>query len=162
MRRICLAMLALVGIAMLCAAPALAGTCTIRGTVTDADGNPVQGAQVTLFDANRAEVTTTETDVRGGFAFVNVRVDTDMCTVRVFYNDLRQTYTNAAYFTELYPATGDQFIDKKDTRLGGYHKAVSSTSSFPTSLNPTGLTAPVTALAFMVLAAASLAMQKRL
>jgi hypothetical protein len=144
MRKIFLVILAL---ALLCAAPALAGTCTIRGTVTDADGAPVQGAQVTLFDANRAEVTTTETDAGGGFAFVNARVDTDVCTVRVFYNDRRQTYTNAAYFTEWYPATGDRAIDKKDTRLAMYHR--SGSPAAPSRQTP-GLSAIATASAFVL------------
>jgi hypothetical protein len=142
MRRILLIILAL---ALLCAAPALAGTCTIRGTVTDADGAPVPGAQVTLFDANRAEVTTVVTDAGGSFAFANVRVDTDVCTVRVFYNDRRQTYNNAAYFTESYPATGDQSIPKKDTRLGTLHL---STSPAASSRQTPGLSATAVASAF--------------
>ncbi len=145
MRRIFLIILALAGVALLCGAPALAGTCTIRGTVTDADGAPVQGAQVTLFDANRAEVTTTETDAGGGFAFVNARVGTDVCTVRVFYNDHRQTYTNAAYFTEWYPATGDRAIDKRDTRLAMYHSSGSPATS---SRQTPGLPAIAAASAF--------------
>ena len=159
MRRILLIILALAGMALLCGSPAQAGTCTIRGTVTDADGNPVQGALVTLFDANRAEVTTVETDTGGGFAFVNARVDTDVCTVRVFYNDLHQTYNNAAYFTESYPATGDQFIPKKDTRLGTLHLSTSSSSASRPSLSSTGLSAIAAAF---ILAAVIVSRQKSL
>lgn len=151
MRRIFLIILAL---ALLCATPALAGTCTIRGTVTDADGVPVQGAQVTLFDGNRAEVTTVETDAGGNFAFIGARVDTADCTVRVFYNDRRQTYNNAAYFTEWYPAAGDQSIPKKDTRLGTLHLSASSSMPPPTP----GLSAIAAALA---LAAAMGAIKRR-
>ena len=126
--------------------PALAGTCTLRGTVTDADGNPVEGAQVTLFDANRAEVTTVDTDAGGHFAFIGARVDTGDCTVRVFYNDLHRTYNNAAYFTEWYPATGDRSIPVKDTRLGTLHLSASPSSA---PLPTPGPSAIVAALALM-------------
>jgi hypothetical protein len=149
------------GVALLCVAPALAGTCTIRGTVTDVDGTPVQGAQVTLFDANRAEVTTVVTDAGGSFAFASVHVNTDQCTVRVFYNDRRQTYNNAAYFTEWYPATGDQSIPKKDTRLGTLHLSASSSSTSRPSLSSAGLSAIVTALALTIVAAVGISWKKR-
>ncbi len=146
MRKILLIILALV---LLCVAPALAGTCTLRGTVTDADGNPVPGAKVTLFDGNRAEVTTVDTDSSGNFVFASARVPTDVCTVRVFYNDLRQTYNNAAYFTQSYRAAGEQSIPKSDTRLETLHLSASSNAQTP--LTP-GLTAVASALALMLVA----------
>ncbi|HTX43486.1 MAG TPA: carboxypeptidase-like regulatory domain-containing protein [Methanocella sp.] len=148
MRRILLVILALA----LISTPALAGTCTLRGTVTDADGNPVEGAQVTLFDANRAEVTTVDTDAGGHFAFIGARVDTGDCTVRVFYNDLHRTYNNAAYFTEWYPATGDRSIPEKDTRLETLHLSASPSSAPRAPLTP-GLSAAATVLALMAGAA---------
>ncbi len=141
---------------MLLAAPAPANASTIRGLVTDADGAAVQGAAVTLFDSDRAEVTTVQTDAGGNFAFVNAKIGTDSFTVRVFYNDGRQTYTNAAaYLTELYPARGDQSIPKKDTTLGTLHLATSSASSAKPTLDPAGLSAMITVLAFLVVASRS-------
>ncbi len=150
MRKILLIILALV---LVCTAPALAGTCTIRGTVTDADGSPVRGALVTLFDGNRAEVTTVETDAGGNFAFVNARVDTEACTVRAFYNDGRQTYTNAAYFTQWYSASGDRSIPGEDTRLGTLRLSGRSPPASRPPLSPTGLSTVGAALAFALVAA---------
>ncbi len=149
MRRIFFIALAL---ALLCTAPALAGTCTVRGTVTDADGHYVKGAQVTLFDAGRAEVTTVESDAKGNFAFVNARVDTDVCTVRVFYNDGHQTYNNVAYFMEWYPARGSQSIPAVDTRLETLHLSAAPSSASRLRLTP-GLSAISAALAFMLVVA---------
>ena len=136
--------------AMAFTVPALAGTCTISGTVTDAVGNPVQGATVTLFDGNRADVMTIETDAGGQFSFVNAQVGTDVCTVRVFYNDRHQTYTNPSYFNKWYPATGEQLIDKNYTILETYRKPTPTpTSSIPSALAPFSLTLPATAFAFL-------------
>ena len=139
------ALLIITALALL-SAPAMAGTCTIRGTVTDADGIPVGGAQVTLFDGNRAEVTTVETDAGGNFVIPGARVDTADCTVRVFYNDRRQTYNNAAYFTVSYPATGDRLIPVKDTRLETLHLSASASTPPRTP----GVSATAAALAFML------------
>ena len=125
-------LLALAVFAVLCASPAFASTCTVHGIVTDANGDPVQGADVTLFDGNRAEITSVTTDASGRFTFNNVNVDTGLCTVRVFYNDLHQTYNNAAYFDVWYTASGDVSVPLKDTRLGLYHKT-SSTATSPGS-----------------------------
>ncbi len=143
-------------------APALAGTCTVSGIVTDADGSPVQGATVTLFDGNRADVMTIETDAGGQFSFVNVSVVTDVCTVRVFYNDRHQTYTNPSYFNKWYPATGVQFIDKNNTILETYHKPLPSPSSLiPSALAPFSLTSVATAFAFTLAAAGVIVLRTR-
>jgi hypothetical protein len=149
--RLYVILLALAITAIAFTAPALAGTCTISGVVVDAVGSPVQGATVTLFDGNRADVMTIDTGADGEFSFVNVQVGTNECTVRVFYNDRRQTYTNPSYFNQWYPATGEQIIDKNYTTLETYRKPTSSTTSLiPSALAPSGLTLPATALAFML------------
>lgn len=155
-------LLAVAIMAMVFTAPALAGTCTISGIVTDAAGNPVQGATVTLFDGDRADVMTIETDSGGQFSFVNVQVGTDVCTVRVFYNDRRQTYTNPSYFYKWYPATGEQFIDKNYTTLENYRKPTSSPASLiPSALEPISLTLPATAFALMLAAAGLISLRSR-
>jgi hypothetical protein len=117
MRQLRVILSAFIAIIVLCVAPALAATCNIRGTVTDAAGNPVQGASVTIFDSNRAEVSTINTNAAGQFSFTSLRINTDLFTVRVFYNDYQRTYTNPSYFFTWYPASGDQTINSSDTRL---------------------------------------------
>lgn len=155
MGRVYLILLALAFLLVMSAVPAAASTCTIRGTVTDADGVPVQGADVTLFDGDRSEITSVKTDANGNFAFVNVNVDTGYCSVRAFYNDKHQTYTNAAYFTEQYKATGNLNIPLKDMRLETYHKTPQSSSSPGSPVSTPGLTALAASLAFAAVAIGS-------
>jgi hypothetical protein len=137
------------------AVPAAASTCTVRGTVTDADGVPVQGADVTLFDGDRSEITSVKTDASGNFAFVNVQVNTGLCAVRAFYNDGHQTYTNAAYFTEWYQANRNLNIPLKDMRLQTYHKTPQSSSSPGSPASTPGLTTLAASLAFAAVAIGS-------
>jgi hypothetical protein len=144
---------ALAFLLVMSAVPAAASTCTVRGTVTDADGVPVQGADVTLFDGDRSEITSVKTDASGNFAFVNVQVNTGLCAVRAFYNDGHQTYTNAAYFTEWYQANRNLNIPLKDMRLQTYHKTPQSSSGSPASTP--GLTALAASLAFAAVAIGS-------
>ncbi len=139
-------MLASLALLLSCIAPAVAGTCTIRGTVTDADGVAIPGADVTLFDADRSELTSVKTDSSGNFAFTNVYVSSNLCTVRVFYNDRHQTYTNAAYFTEWYDANGDHTVPLKDTWLNTYHKN-------PTPTTGSGSNSPINTPGYTILLA---------
>jgi hypothetical protein len=143
---------ALVAITVMCAAPALAATCNISGTVTDAAGLPVQGASVTIFDYNRAEVSTMVTNAAGQFSFTGLHVNTDLFTVRVFYNNYQRTYTNPSYFFDWYPASGDQVINSSDTRLEDLNVAASPTAS-PLASEATPGLAALTALTAIMIAA---------
>ncbi len=110
------------------AAPVAASTSTIRGTVTDTDGRPVPGADVTLFDGYRTEIMSVKTGTTGSFTFTDVGLDTSYFTVRAFYNDGHQTYTNAGYFTTQYETKGNVVIPLADTRLENYRRPASSTA----------------------------------
>lgn len=129
------------------AVPAAASTCTIRGTVTDTDGRPVPGADVTLFDGYRTEIMSLKTSSTGSFAFTDVSLDTSYFTIRAFYNDGHQTYTNAGYFTTQYETKGNVVIPLADTRLENYRRPASSTArSSPASTPAPALTTVILAL----------------
>jgi len=119
-------LLALLLLIITLAAPAAASTLTVRGTVTDADGRPVPGADVTLFDGYRTEIMSVKTGSTGSFAFTDVSVDTSYFSIRAFYNDGRQTYTNAGYFTTQYEVKGNAVIPLADTRLENYRRPAPS------------------------------------
>ncbi|HTY90016.1 MAG TPA: carboxypeptidase-like regulatory domain-containing protein [Methanocella sp.] len=157
MSRAYLVLPALAVLLAICTAPATASTCTVHGSVTDAAGNPVQGADVTLFNGDRTEITSVKTDASGNFVFANVDVGTNLCTVRVFYNDLRQTYTNAAYFDVWYQASGDVSVPIKDARLNMYHKASSTASS---SGSPFATPAPTFLISILTLLTAAIIVKK--
>ncbi len=138
--------------------PATAATCTVHGIVTDADGSPVPGADVTLFDGDRTELSSVKTNAAGSFTFSNVYVATDLCTVRVFYNDLHKTYNNAAYFDVWYQARGDVAIPAKDTQLGTYHRT--TTVSTSTSGSPLSTPAPTIIISLLALFAVAIITKK--
>lgn len=157
MGRVYLLLLSLV-VLIASAAPAIASTCTVHGIVTDADGQPVQGADVTLFNGDRTEITSVKTGAAGNFVFPNVDVGTNLCTVRVFYNDLHKTYNNAAYFDVWYQASGDISVPIKDTQLGTYHR----TSAASTSMgSPISTPAPTAFITLLMLFAVATAFKKR-
>ena len=52
-------------------AMSLAETITVTGTVTDANGDPVAGAKVTLMDDSFNTLAATTTDANGNFQFLN-------------------------------------------------------------------------------------------
>ncbi len=149
MGRVYFILLALLLLIITLAAPAAASAFTVRGTVTDADGRPVPGADVTLFDGYRTEIMSVKTSSTGSFAFTDVSVDTSYFSIRAFYNDGHQTYTNAGYFTTQYEVKGNAVIPLADTRLENYHRPASSTAGrSPASTDgPTALIACVAFLA---------------
>ncbi len=138
--------------------PVTAATCTVHGIVIDADGNPVPGAVVTLFDGDRTELSSVTTNAAGSYTFSNVYVSTDLCTVRVFYNDLRKTYNNAAYFDVWYQARGDVTIPTKDSQLGTYHRT--TTASASTSGSPLSTPAPTIIVSLLALFAVAIITRK--
>lgn len=140
-------MLALLLLIIAIAAPAEASAFTVRGTVTDADGRPVPGADVTLFDGYRTEIMSLKTSSTGSFSFTDVSVDTSYFSIRAFFNDGHQTYTNAGYFTTQYEVKGNVVIPLADTRLENYHRPVSSTApNSPASTPAAGIITVLVAL----------------
>jgi hypothetical protein len=163
--RISLTLLAAALAIIFCAIPALAVTSTINGIVTDTDGRPVPGAVVTVFDSNRAEVTSVDTGADGRFIFDQIQLNTDLFTIRVFYTDRHQSYTNIAYLTKWFPSKGDISIDPKDTRLEGYHKITPTTPvnppvKLPMPVSTPGVSTMGTAFTLFLTAAISLYIYK--
>jgi hypothetical protein len=164
--RIYFMLLAAALLIVFCAIPALAVASTIDGVVTDADGRPVPGAVVTLFDSSRAEVTSVDTGAGGRFVFDSVQLNTDLFTIRVFYTDRHQSYTNVAYLTKWFPSKDAISIDKKDTRLEGYHKTTPTPSTIippvnlPFPVSTPGFSAPGTVLILAITAMISIMLIK--
>jgi len=106
---------------------------TISGTVTDANWNPIYGADVELYD-NYVDhvINTTKTDGNGEFVFENVTVKTNLCTVRVSYTEGGTTYKIPGYAILHYPATGVQRVDPRETHFDDYHIPGSRPRATPT------------------------------
>lgn len=147
MGRVYFILLALLLLIIAITAPSEASAFTVRGTVTDADGRPVPDADVTLFDGYRTEIMSLKTSSTGSFSFTDVSVDTSYFSIRAFYNDGHQTYTNAGYFTTQYEVKGNMVIPLADTRLENYHRPVSSTArNSPASTPASGMITVLVAL----------------
>ncbi len=105
-------------------APAVATTdrVTALGKVTDWNGNPVQGADVTLIDDSFRTLGTTTTDAKGDFRFIEVNLsDSSFVKARVSYVHAGQTYTTSLENVRWNDASGGVLnIDPMDTRLYNY------------------------------------------
>jgi hypothetical protein len=105
-------------------APAVATTdrLTALGKVTDWNGNPVQGADVTLIDDSFRTLGATTTDALGDFRFIDVNLsDSSYVKARVSYVHTGQTYTVSLENVRWNDASGGLInIDLKDTRLYNY------------------------------------------
>jgi hypothetical protein len=140
-------LLALLLLIIAIAAPAEASVFTVRGTVTDADGRPVPGADVTLFDGYRTEIMSLKTSSTGSFSFTDVGVDTSYFSILFYDTATTEIYTNAGYFTTQYEVKGNVVIPLADTRLEDYHRPVSSTArNSPASTPAAGIITVLVAL----------------
>ncbi len=94
----------------------------LSGTVTDANWNPISGADVVLYDnyVDRV-INSTTTDQNGNFAFEHVTIKTNLCTVGVSYTEGGTTYKIPGYNINHYPANGVQKVDLKDTHFNDYY-----------------------------------------
>lgn len=108
-------------VAVLLAAPAFAtGNFTISGTVSDANGAPIQGADVTLADNYEHPVKTIKTDANGNFLFEDANVSTNLCALLVSYYDGNTTIKLPGYYIKRYPASGIQHVDPSESRFDFY------------------------------------------
>lgn len=103
---------------------AASGPFSVSGIVTDAGGNPVPGASVSLVNSYQKTEKTTTTNATGYFDFTNVRSDTGTVTIKVSYSDGTNNYTNPEPY-KWYNAEGAQTISQEDTQLKGYTASAS-------------------------------------
>jgi hypothetical protein len=136
MRQLLIIVLAFCILFTACSMPALASVFSVSGQVTDADGRPLPGANVTLIDQNYNNLSVRTTNDNGGFDFVNVNGTTSTITVRVSYFDGKNTYVNPSYYYRWYPANGIQLINTSETRLESYRMPASTITVVPTPLAP--------------------------
>ena len=78
-------------------------TFSAMGTVTDKNGNPVEGARVMLIDDNKKETAATRSDANGNFEFVSMVPTTKNFTVSVLFINDSQSYKTV---TSSVPAVG--------------------------------------------------------
>jgi hypothetical protein len=113
-----------------------AGTSTIRGTVTDPQGNVVAGATVTLSNLDKGNTRTTSTEDNGSFAFELVpvgdyRVDveakgfkkTQVANVHASVGnpnpvDVRLEVGNVSEVVTVMAGTSEQLVNREDATLG--------------------------------------------
>jgi Carboxypeptidase regulatory-like domain len=100
--------------------------------VTDADGRPLPGANVTLIDMNFKSMGIKVTDENGNFDFVNMNSTTNTVSVRVSYFDGTKVYENPSYFYLWYPAKGMQYVNHNETRLESYRLPSTAVTLAPT------------------------------
>ena len=153
-------------ITRLCTRP----TFSAMGTVTDKNGNPVEGARVMLIDDNKKETAATRSDANGNFEFVSMVPTTKNFTVSVLFINDSQSYKTSSH--RAYPQSGTLFIDNADTSLPDYSPSVVSQQTtvvtVPVSTAVAETPVNVTALAIalligiLVLAGAYLLLRKAL
>jgi uncharacterized protein YfaS (alpha-2-macroglobulin family) len=106
---------------MVVTADAMADTVSVMGKVTDANGNPIHGAYVTMVDTNYQQVVRTISDANGDFEFVSVNLGTDTFKMLTSYTDGNKTYTvppeHAAWHSS---DLSTAFINQTETQLSDY------------------------------------------
>jgi hypothetical protein len=96
-------------------------TFSARGQVTDANGNPVPGADVTMVNMAYTTVASTKTDTNGNFAFDNVVKQGNVVKVLVSYTDDNgMTYSMPPEFGLWFSANGTVDIKKVATQILDY------------------------------------------
>jgi hypothetical protein len=96
-------------------------TFSARGQVTDANGNPVPGADVTMVNMAYTTVASTKTDENGNFAFDNVYKEGNVVKVLVSYTDDNGvTYSMPPEFGLWFSANGTVDIKKVATQILDY------------------------------------------
>ncbi|HEY3421763.1 MAG TPA: carboxypeptidase-like regulatory domain-containing protein [Methanocellaceae archaeon] len=116
--------LCIVALTFICSAAAQASTFTAMGTVTDAVGNPVPNATVTMVDNNYKLVALTHTDPNGNFEFVNVEPGTATCKVLTTYTDSNgKVYMVPGEYSQWFAVEGVVMINETSTQLTDYSPA---------------------------------------
>ena len=140
------------------------------GTVTDKNGNPVEGARVMLIDDNKKETAATRSDSNGHFEFVSMVPTTRNFTVSVLFINDSHSYNVSSH--RAYPQSGTLFIDTNETSLPDYSSSTLSQQTtvvtVPVSTaeaeNPVNMTALAISLliGILILAGAYLLLRKAL
>ena len=126
----------IVALAFVFSAGAQASTFTAIGIVTDANGNPLQNATVTLVDNNYKQVALTKTDSNGNFEFVSIDPGTASCKVLTTYTDSNgKTYSVPPEFSNWFTADGSVFINETYTQITDYAPAQFTTMGQVTDKN---------------------------
>jgi hypothetical protein len=100
-------------------------TFSARGQVTDANGNPVPGADVTMVNMAYKAVASTKTDVNGNFTFNDVNKGGNVVKVVASYTDTNgRTYSMPPEFGMWFPANGTVNINKNATQILDYPPTV--------------------------------------
>lgn len=133
-------------------------TFSARGQVTDANGNPVPGADVTMVNMAYNAIASTKTDVNGNFAFDNVYKGGNVVKVVVSYTDKNGTmYSVPPEFGMWFSANGTVNVNKNSTQILDYPPTVQPIS-LPSAKPLTQIPINVSALAIaMVLGIVMLA-----
>ena len=101
-------------------ASAQTSTFSVSGEVTDANGNPVPGAIVTLIDSNFNVLGTKTTGDDGTYNFLNVVSNTGTVKVEVNITKDGVTYAVPSYYTNWVNAEGIQIIPSSQTQISDY------------------------------------------
>lgn len=110
------------------------------GQVTDANGNQLPGATVTMENFAYKTVASTTTDANGNFAFDNVSTDNRLVKVLVSYTDKNgNTYRIPPEFSMWFMANGNVYLNKDSTRLTDYPPSGISTHVNRLTINPVNL-----------------------
>lgn len=94
---------------------------TVMGKVTDANGKPLSGAEVHLYDGIYNEIAATASGENGNFNFSNVAAAAPGCKIQVIYRTDGRVYQTLLQNTIWY-ATDSEFvqINEGDARLYDY------------------------------------------
>lgn len=115
-------------------------TFTAYGQVTDANGNYVSGANVTMENFAFKTVASTTTDKNGSFAFINIPTENRMVKVIISYTDEKgNTYAIPPEFGLWYNAFGKIFINTGSTQLTNYPPPVASSHVSGLTTHPVNL-----------------------
>src|SRR5208337_1469107 len=111
---------------------------TMNGTVSDANWNPVPGANVTLYDNKFDVIATTVTDSNGNFIFRDENASTYTCTVRVQLMEGGTLYKIPDYYFLWYRALGNLSVTPDETHFEDYYVYGSKPRACPTPM-PTAI-----------------------
>lgn len=116
-RVFCIVFACMLAVSMTPTASAADSTLLVTGIVTDANGNPLSGALVTLYDDQLTDIYQTYTNENGAFIISTVSL-TDRCKVTVSYRqgaiEYRTLLNNVSWYDN---ASGPISISPGDTKL---------------------------------------------
>lgn len=97
---------------------------TVMGQAIDADGKPLPGAEVHLYDGIYKEIGVTTSDENGNFRFVNAAAAAPGCKVQVFYRTGGKVYNTHLQNVLWYPTDIEIVkINSGDTTIYDYPEA---------------------------------------